>query len=272
MNYFKVINSKEKGYWLGWLFAEGNIYKRKDGQLIISVEIDVKDGNLIKGFIEAIGFNPKKVKYTKRIKHNKKGESYISRLYRVRIKNRLFAENLMNHCFPVGKKADKIRFPKFNNKKFDLSFLLGFFDGDGSIQHDKFGKIKEIRIYSKSRLFLEDVKSKFELDYKIVQMIGYKKDGIPTYTYALNLGFSLYNKIITNYDKSLIRKRDFVPISQIERQLSGKYGRKRFKFSKEELKDLIPKYTLQKIADIHKDRFGIPIHHTTVKYWRDRWI
>ena len=272
LNYYKIVDSKKKAYWLGWLFAEGSLYKRRDGQLVISVEIDVKDGILIKRFINTIGFNPKKVEFHKRIKYNKKGEPYISRTFRVRFKNNLFAKNLQSQGFPVGKKAGKIRFPKLNNKKYDLAFLLGYFDGDGTIKHHKSGKIIEIRIFSKSRLFLEDIKSKFGLDYKIVQMIGKKRDGTPTYTNALNLGFFLYNNIIDNCDVSLPRKRDYVPISQVERQLSRKYGRKRFKFSKEELRKLIPKYTLQQIADIHEIQFYIPIHHTTVRYWRDKWL
>ena len=272
LDYFKVIDSKEKAYWLGWLYAEGNIYKKKDGQLILSVQIDVKDGILIKRFINAIGFNPKRVEYSKRIKYNNDEELYLSRTFRVRIRNRLFAENLMNYGFPVGKKASKIRFPLLKSKDFDLAFLLGFFDGDGYISHSKFGKVKEIKIFSKSRLFLSDVKSRFELEYKIGQNKGRKKDGTTTYLNTLNLGFSLYKKTITNYEKSLPRKRFDIHQSQIERQLSKKYGIKRFKFSQKELKNLILKYTLQQIADIHEKRFGITIHHTTVMYWRDKWI
>ncbi|MFX1497402.1 MAG: LAGLIDADG family homing endonuclease [Promethearchaeota archaeon] len=272
LKYFEIISSKEKAYWLGWLFAEGNIYKKKDGQLVVSVQIDVKDGILIKRFIEDIGFNPKRVEYYKRTKYNKNREPYYSRIYRVRIKNRLFAEKLMIHGFPVGKKADKLRFPKLNNKEFDLAFLLGFYDGDGSIQHNKCGKITEISIFSNSKLFIEDIKSKFKLDYLIREKRQCKKDGNLSITYDLSLGFTLYNNIIVNFDKSLPRKRDFVSVSQIERQLSGKYGRKRFKFSKEELKDLLPKYTLQEIANIHKNQYGIKIHHTTVIYWRNKWF
>ena len=142
----------------------------------------------------AIGFNPKRVEYSKRIKYNNDEELYLSRTFRVRIRNRLFAENLMNYGFPVGKKASKIRFPLLKSKDFDLAFLLGFFDGDGYISHSKFGKVKEIKIFSKSRLFLSDVKSRFELEYKIGQNKGRKKDGTTTYLNTLNLGFSLYKK------------------------------------------------------------------------------
>jgi hypothetical protein len=75
-----------------------------------------------------------------------------------------------------------------------------------------------------------------------------------------------------NFDKSLPRKRDFALTTQVERQINETHGSKRFNFSKVELKELISNYTLQQIANIHQKRFGISIHHTTVSYWRNKWL
>ena len=52
LNYFKIIDSKEKAYWLGWIFAEGHINKHRG----LQIEIGLKDEILVIRFANAISF------------------------------------------------------------------------------------------------------------------------------------------------------------------------------------------------------------------------
>lgn len=56
INYFKKIDSKQKAYWLGWLVAESHLSRK-----FLRIQIGIKDGILIKRFIEDLGLNPRKV-------------------------------------------------------------------------------------------------------------------------------------------------------------------------------------------------------------------
>ena len=275
INYFKNINNKDKSYWLGWLFAEGYLYHGKDQQLVINVEIGVKDGFLIKRYIEAIGFNPRRVKYQRRIRYNDKGEIYTSRTFTVRFKNKLFAKNLIEKGFIVGKKAAKIRLPTFTRREYYLVFLLGYFDGDGYIKKNSKGKISNLTIKSKSKSFLEDIKSEFKSDlshYKIVIDKKAKKDGFIEEYYVLTLSGFLFNEMMKNYRDSLPRKRGYFSDSQIERQQNIKSNQPyKFKFSKKQLKQLVKELTFQQIADLHVKKYGIHISRNTVRYHYDRW-
>ncbi len=267
LDYFKVINTKEKAYWFGWLFAEGSLYiiesKSKESS-VISVEISVSDGILIKQFVKAIGFNPKFVEYRKRIiVNNDTNKKSILRSFRVRFANRIFGENMCNNGFVLGKKSDKFKFPKLKNRELDLAFLLGFFDGDG--------KQGETRIKIRSRLFLENIKSKFNLKNKIGSEKYKIKNGEEREVFRLHLGADLFNEMLDNYQNSLERKRIRFFGSELRNRLTAERMRAKFKFSKEELEKLVRKLSQIKIAQLHKELYGIPIGPGTVSKWCKKW-
>jgi len=275
LDYFKSIDTLEKAYWFGLLFADGNIYfhksKNRYGKLYdiytISLQLSVNDGILIKRFINTIGFNPKHVNYEKKIVIDKEtGEQRIIRTFRIRFSNELFAQNMINNGYIAGKKSGKIRLPKFENRNLYLAFLLGFFDGDG--------KQGATRITTNSRLFLLDTKSLFRLKTKIHTYKYLNDAGEERRSFRLHLGADLFNEMLDNYNHSLPRKRVKLIDSKLAQQLMipTRYsGPVKFKFSKEELKLLINKMSNLKIAALHEKRFGIKISPGTVKYWYNKW-
>ena len=56
-NYFKVIDNKEKAYWLGFIYADGYLERLKGNQLRLGIEICKKDEILLDKFIGSIGIN-----------------------------------------------------------------------------------------------------------------------------------------------------------------------------------------------------------------------
>ncbi|TFF89715.1 MAG: hypothetical protein EU548_06710 [Promethearchaeota archaeon] len=271
LDFFKVINTKKKSYWFGLLYAEGSlskiIYRNGNYNLSLSLEVAVHDAILIKKFIDAIGFNPKYVSYKKRkISNINTGETRIIRSFRVRFSNVSFCENMRANGFIVGKKADKIRFPNLERYELELAFLLGFFDGDG--------RQGTSIICSTSKLFIEDIKSRFKLSSKITITKYLTKSGIEKDYHELSLGADLFNEMLDNYQDSLPRKRIRFIGTEKGRELmipSRITGAVKFKFSKEELKKLVSIMPLYKLVDLHKDRFGILITSKTISYWCKKW-
>jgi hypothetical protein len=244
------------------LFADGSLYNNKQDNLVISIELNVKDGLLLKYYIKAIGFEPKRVKYYKRLFRDKETNKIrLSRVFRVRFSNNLFGENMVLNRFIIGKKSDKIRFPNLENRKLKLAFLLGYFDGDG--------KKGTTRLSSSSRLFIEDIKRYFKLDYS-TEITKYKsKTGKIKTSYQFHLGADLFNEMLDNYEESLPRKRIRFQNTEERRKVAIERfsGARKFKFNKQELNNLVWKYPFKKIAEIHKDRFGIVVSWQAISYW-----
>lgn len=268
LNYFKNIDNIEKAYWFGFLLAEGHLFKTKTGSLGLTVAINVEDGILIKRFIKAIGFNPKIVRYIKREMFNKeKNEYYINRRFEVRFKDKLFMQNLMDHGYPMRRKSGKIRFPSLSKFKYELACLLGYFDGDGSIGKYKSGI--QINIASKSQAFIEDIKSKFGIHYKIMKMRKLGEEGKTNEYSILRLTRELYTQMLDIFGKSLPRKRE--DYGRIENRKMRSWNKGYFGYSEDELKELRTRYSLRKIVELHGERFRIPTSYTTVYRYCKKW-
>jgi hypothetical protein len=190
IDYFKKINSKEKAYWLGWLYAEGWL-SRHDNYIRFGVELhqDDEEDLLIK-FANAIGFN---LEY-KDDEIRRDGE--LTDYVRIRFVSDDFALYLINHGFIVGKEKSKgIELPDLDSREFYLAFVLGYYDGDG--------KVGTTIITSGSNRFIQQVKQHFEIPYKIWRTDS-EWGGVG---FNIYLGMDLMREMLANYKNSLPRKR-----------------------------------------------------------------
>jgi intein-encoded DNA endonuclease-like protein len=113
-NYFDLINSEEKAYWLGFIVAEGNIYRNT-----LAIELGAKDKEHLKKFANALSY-----KYFN--DYNQKKNSY---------RIRLNSKYLINSLLKLGvhtKKCNDIIVPPIQEQYF-RHFFRGFVDGDGSL-------------------------------------------------------------------------------------------------------------------------------------------
>lgn len=117
--YFNEINTKEKAYWLGFLYADGCVMvDKRSNSKRIRISSNIKDETLIDKFCEAT-------------KSNREKKEYYKNVVRLTIWNDDLANDLIKWgCIP--RKSNIITLPKLNNRSLYLAFLLGFFDGDGT--------------------------------------------------------------------------------------------------------------------------------------------
>lgn len=130
---FDSIDTEEKAYWLGFIYADGSISFQK-GRYSFELSLkgdDIEHLNKFNSFMKYKGNN---VKLGKTSCNGK-----IFSRCRWSIGNKHLWETLNNYgCIP--RKSLNLQFPKeeiFKDKSLIRHFLRGYFDGDGCISIDK---------------------------------------------------------------------------------------------------------------------------------------
>jgi len=132
-NYFEKIDTEDKSYWLGFLYADGyvRLHKERSGQLVIKLKnTEVKHLEL---FNKCLNSN-----YP--ILNDIKSEVIVDGKIHtslVCILN-IYNTKLVKDLFKLGcinKKSMIIEFPNFLNDELLRHFIRGYFDGDGSISN-----------------------------------------------------------------------------------------------------------------------------------------
>lgn len=122
-DYFEIIDTPEKAYWLGLLYADGHVTKELD-RVIISLKEE--DGCLIEQFAEDIEYTG--VIETTRNQPNPKAQQFPQTS--VRINSRKMAKDLTKWgCSPS--KTKDLSFPHWMEEWLRPHFARGFIDGDG---------------------------------------------------------------------------------------------------------------------------------------------
>lgn len=133
-DFFEVIDTEEKAYWLGFLYADGcvSVYKSKktgkEKAMSLSVELSNKDMEFLQKLKNQLG-SEKELK--ERVIENK-GKKYFS--VRLSICNTNLCRDLINKgCIP--RKSLILKFPDNTQvpKHLTNHFIRGYFDGDGCV-------------------------------------------------------------------------------------------------------------------------------------------
>lgn len=119
-NVFEEINTEEKAYWLGFIYADGNISKGNRNVLEISLQLG--DFDHLTKFYSFIKSN-KKVKI----------DSFRCRAF---LGSKKLKKDLVYHgCVPI--KSEILKFPITIPKIHVRHFIRGYYDGDGYLGIEK---------------------------------------------------------------------------------------------------------------------------------------
>lgn len=124
-SYFKKIDSSEKAYWLGFLYADGNVSGN-----CLKIRIKKDNDNL-----ELLNFFKRSLDSEAKIKEGEQDSwGTITQYYQIEINSKAIVDDLKEKgCVPNKSLILKFPTPSQVPNKFLWDFLRGYFDGDGSI-------------------------------------------------------------------------------------------------------------------------------------------
>lgn len=196
-SFFKTIDSEIKAYWLGAMFADGNVSYNSSGTG--QIYISSIDKNWIEQFKEDIHYTGNLCKETHRY--------YRKDIWKMHITNDVLFHDLYEKgCVP--RKSKIIQFPNIAPSLVH-HFIRGYFDGDGCVSIHKYlsGKNNTTltsSICSGSKKFLD----------KLIQYIPAKHNvakyhnNVYIVTYGVNDSYNLYNYMYSNATVYLERKKE----------------------------------------------------------------
>lgn len=127
-NIFSIIDTKDKAYWLGFLYADGTIRTNRNE---ISLELQEQDLLSVQAFHEFCN-NSNIIRKHVVYRNNKQYISYCSSFSSAKVKQDLFrlgctSQKSLSLVFPNSVQVSDI---------FLADFIRGYIDGDGYIQYD----------------------------------------------------------------------------------------------------------------------------------------
>ncbi|KKN33047.1 hypothetical protein LCGC14_0807800 [marine sediment metagenome] len=204
--FFKSLDTTNKGYYFGLLLADGFI--SSDGH--IGLFLEKKELKLVRRFRNDLHITNKLECIIDRRKKKQSGE-YPER-YGIRIGCVPMIEDLKELGFLDFKNGKGLKEEFFRNlrQKIALSVLLGFYDGDG----EEGAPI----IHNSNKQFLEQIRREFNVrhEVKIKKRAGREevwiKDCDTKDQWYLRIGPDLFNLIMESCEFSMERKRAFYPM------------------------------------------------------------
>lgn len=157
-NYFESIDTPEKAYWLGFIYADGGIRsKQKHGNQALSIMLSSIDKEHLYKLNKCLN-STYEVKDYIGSGYNEDGE--FSKLV-------LTSQKLVDDLKKWGvveRKTKILKFPDFLDKNLLSHFIRGYMDGDGSITSS--GKEYYLK-FTGTKEFLEGINQYFEKNNKI---------------------------------------------------------------------------------------------------------
>lgn len=125
---FKVVDTPEKAYWLGWLLTDGSVvenHTREGRSLVIAFSLQVQDKYIVENFAKFVGADITKVKVDNRVNQ----QAYF------RFSSQTMAEDLAKYNV-IPHKTGKQSLPKLADALMPY-LLRGIFEGNGSVYISK---------------------------------------------------------------------------------------------------------------------------------------
>lgn len=133
VDYFKIIDSEEKAYWLGFIYADGWVcFNEEKRRYDFGLSLAGKDHDHLMKFADAIGYKGKITKIEQRLK----GYDKLYTSYRLDLHSKLFVKNLIAHGCVQNKSLVLKELPKIPSI-YLTPFVRGYFDGDGTVYEQR---------------------------------------------------------------------------------------------------------------------------------------
>lgn len=196
-SYFESIDTEQKAYWLGVLYADGCVSKKDNSLRFSSI-----DKEWIETYKKDLEYNG-----PINIDHHSK---FNKNIYKVT----MYSDKLVNSLISYGcieRKSLVLKFPKLPESLVS-HFIRGYFDGDGCVYSGKYirnsdCKTLRVIICSGSQSLLENMVKQLPVSCKLVRQ---RQRVHPLYEIVFSVEDSkaFYTYIYTNATRFLQRKKD----------------------------------------------------------------
>lgn len=228
-NYFEKIDTPEKAYFLGLLYADGYY----DGKCI-AISLQEKDKEILEKFKTIIKHNGK-LQFIKRKKEN------CQNSYRLSICTKKPIKDLIEKGI-VRNKTYNMLIPNFIKEELYSHFIRGFFDGDGCITKSKCYCVSFVC----QKIFLEHIGSKFIDNCNFINRLYFTKrkknkdDGVFTLTFNSNIQSLTILNYLYKDSNNLFLKRKYEKYKLLINEIENKnYSSSAFKYVKEDYMKLV---------------------------------
>lgn len=194
---FSVVDDEKRAYWLGFLYADGCVFKSKNNITNhVSIKLSSKDKKHLELFKRDFEL-PHEITVKSVRSFNK-----VFEYAQIRISSKEMVNDLIKlGCFP--NKTFTLQFPDIE-KELVHHFMRGYFDGDGSIYN---GKQKNWYILGNYD-FLKEYQKKLIEEADLNKIKIHKKKNIYSLSYGGNLNINkIYNFLYNNSEIYMERKK-----------------------------------------------------------------
>lgn len=208
VRYFQTIDNHTKAYFLGFIAADGCLQDNGNGSLGLSITIHNQDRHLLKRLKLELDSNLTLMTITTKMSHSEELKDHI----RLALFNKNLYEDIVKYGITPRKSLTLINVLVNIPSEFRKSFILGYFDGNGSVIFQNQVHIKNNKSYPSHGLTIM-IRSTKELLSGIVEELDLKDYGL-SFDKTWKLLFSKKEEIVKlfdcykNLDIFLPRKRD----------------------------------------------------------------
>ena len=179
-DYFEVIDSEKKAYWLGMLMADGCVIKKSENSYAIKLELKVEDKYILEEFAKDVETDLIVKDYEYEYKNRANKHNAIIQLH-----SKKMAEDLSKYGIIPNKTYTQNKLPNIP-LEYMCHYIRGYFDGDGGIS---LIKPKDQNIHRAKVMFCADKTLAQE-----IQDLLLKRIGIQSYIVDMNkYGNNIYN-------------------------------------------------------------------------------
>lgn len=153
-DYFKHIDTQEKAYWLGFIYADGYVHNNiNTGTYEFGITLKKSDDEHLKKLNKCMCGNVE-VSYRTRIsnQNGKENTSSIIRFYSKEIVDDLICHGVFEN------KTNKMLIPSLDENLMS-HFIRGYFDGNGCITLEKKTNLMKADITTNSKEFIESIRN-----------------------------------------------------------------------------------------------------------------
>ena len=231
--FFEVIDTEEKAYWLGFMYADGSVTWKSD--ISGHISITLKDKSHLEKFNTSLCSDYPITSYLV-----KEGKGAGNTYHRISITSKKLADDLTKHGCHANKTYD-LMYPNesiFADKSLIRHFIRGYFDGDGSVftsaeKHWRNGTITNILHYRfcGTEDMMKGIQIELNLGGRLEKskqskclyelMYKRKKKLIPFYLYLYKDATIYLDRKKEKFDKYIQEECSETIISQLTNELKG---------------------------------------------------